>query len=59
MSVSFNDGGAMIELALLFFFLVVLVGGGIFVYCFGRDMWKFVKEVKSDLKKRKKEVAKE
>lgn len=56
---SMNDGGGMMELALLFFFLLVLVGGGIFVYCFGRDMWKLAKEIRSDLKKRQKDVAEE
>lgn len=56
---SMNDGGGMMELALLFFFLLVLVGGGIFVYCFGRDMWKLAKEIRSDLRKRKKDVAEE
>lgn len=52
-------GGGMFELALLFFFILIFVGGGIFVYCFARDMWKLAKEIKSDLRERKKTVKRE
>jgi len=44
-------------MGLLFLFLLILVGGGIFVYCFAQDMRKPVREISNDLKKRKKEIA--
>jgi hypothetical protein len=38
-------------MGLLFLFLLILVGGGIFVYCFAQDMRKPVREISNDLKR--------
>jgi len=53
---SFSDGGFAVEMGLLFLLLLILVGGGIFVYCFARDMRKLAREISNGLKKRKKEI---
>lgn len=50
---SFSDGGFAVEMGLLFLFLLMLVGGGILVYCFAHDMRKLAREISSYLKKRK------
>ena len=52
-AMSLNDGGFAVEMGLLFLFLLIMAGGGIFVYCFVRDMGKLVKEISSYFKKRK------
>jgi hypothetical protein len=50
---SFSDGGFAVEMGLLFLFLLMLAGGGIFVYCFARDMRKLAREIGGYFKKRK------
>jgi hypothetical protein len=54
-----NDGGAMIELALSVFMILLFIGGAVFVYYLGRGVWRFSKGISLALKKRKKEVAEE
>lgn len=53
---SFSDGGFAVEMGLLFLFLLMLFGGGIFAYRFARDMRKLAREISSYLKKRKTQI---
>lgn len=49
---SLNDGGGMIELALLLFFLFILAAGGLIIY-------GIAKTISDALKKRKRNLEKE
>lgn len=48
---SLNDGGGMIELALLFFFLCILVVGGFTIYGIAKTISDALKTRKRNLEK--------